>query len=76
LQLGATEAQRSEAEVQRAEAVKQRTLAEDNAAKEATAHTRSEAINAFVTKTLQSSDSTKNGKRETTIAEAIGDAVK
>jgi len=68
--------QRAEAETQRAEAVTQRGIAEDNAAKEAKARTRAEAINAFVTKSLQSSDPMESGKRETTIAEAMQSAVK
>jgi tetratricopeptide (TPR) repeat protein len=60
---------------QRAEAVQLRTLAESNAAAEVTARTRAEAINIFVTKALKSSDPMQRGKKDTTIAQAMTNAI-
>jgi len=67
--------QRAEAEAQRAEAVKQRGFADENANKEIKARARAEAINAFVTKSLKSSDPMADGKRDATIAQAMKNSV-
>jgi serine/threonine protein kinase/Tfp pilus assembly protein PilF len=68
-QLAQTEAARTESETQR-------KLAEANAEAETKARKRAEAINKFVTNALQSSDPMQRGKQGTTIAEAMGNAVK
>ena len=67
-------AQLAETQTQRAEAVKQKGVAVDNAIKEAKARARAEAINTFVTKALQAGDPFASGTRETTIAEAMHNA--
>ncbi len=54
---------------------RQRGIAEANAAAETKARKRAEAINAFLTRFLQSSDPITGGKRDTTVAEALGQLV-
>jgi len=53
-----------------------RAAAEANAAAESKARKRAEAINAFVTKALQSSDPSAGGKQDTTIADAMKNALR
>ncbi len=60
---------------QREEAERQKTLAETHAAAEAKARARAEAINTFVTRALNSGDPMQSGRRDTTIAQAMGNAV-
>lgn len=60
---------------QRAEADRMRDLAQANAAAEVKARTRAEAINTFVTTALQSSDPMQFGKKDTTIAQAMANAI-
>ncbi len=62
--------------VQLTETQKQKGLAEENAAKETKARAHAEAINTFVTKALQSGDPMESGAQETTIAQAMDNAVK
>jgi len=68
-------ARRRETE-QRAEAVRQQGLAVANAAAEAKARQRAEDIIAFVIKALQSSDPNAGGRQDTTIAEAMDNAIR